>query len=490
MDHLFSHIQKFKDVSVLCVGDLALDLFVYGDVSRISPEAPIPVLHVSRELYALGMVGNVMNNVLALHGKAHVVAVTGEDTEGKKIEDLLKDKDVSLKGVVKAPQRPTMVKCRYSAKEQQLLRVDYEQVGDFDLSVYKKIVANALEVLPKVQVMVLSDYGKGVLHPDHVIKPLMVAALKQGIPVIVDPKGSDYGIYKGATLVTPNRKELKEATKMPTKTDEEVLAAARSLQKKTGIKNVLATRSEEGMTLVEGEGKSTHFKTTPREVYDVSGAGDTVVATVALALGQGLPLEQAVHLANLAGTIVVGKIGTATVSAEELEEALRHEDLDSGYSKIMNISQAQDQVRKWHKKGLKVGFTNGCFDLLHLGHLALLKKSRQECDRLIVAVNSDSSVKKLKGETRPIQNEKTRTEILAALGFVDLVVIFSEDTPYNLIKALEPDVLVKGADYTVDKVVGADVVLKGGGRVVLVDLEEGHSTTNTVKKMRGSEPTP
>jgi D-beta-D-heptose 7-phosphate kinase/D-beta-D-heptose 1-phosphate adenosyltransferase len=359
-------------------------------------------------------------------------------------------------------------------------------VGNFSEALYKKVVDQALAALPKVQVVVLSDYGKGLLHPEYVIKPLMAAALKQGIPVIVDPKGSDYTIYKGATVITPNRKELQEATLMATKTDEEVILAAKSLQKNAKIQNVLATRSEEGMTLVNADGKVAHFRAVPREVYDVSGAGDTVVATLAVGLGYGLPLEQAVHLANLAGTIVVGKIGTATVSLEELEEALRQEDLDSGYSKIMALSGAQDQVKKWHKKGLKVGFTNGCFDLLHLGHLAILRKSRKECDRLIVAVNADSSVKKLKGETRPIQNQETRTEILAALSFVDLVVIFSEDTPYNLIKALEPDVLVKGADYTVDKVVGADLVLKRGGRVVLVDLEEGHSTTNTVKRINST----
>ncbi len=461
-----------------------MDHFVYGDVSRISPEAPIPVLHANREFYTLGMVGNVMNNILELQGKPQIVSVIGNDMSGGQALDLLKEKGVSPKGILKVSDRPTMVKYRYSAKEQQLLRVDYEQVGDFSGDVYKKIVDQALAALPTVQVMILSDYGKGLLHPEHVIKPLMEVALKQGIPVIVDPKGSDYKIYKGATVITPNRKELQEATKMATKTDEDVIAAAKSLQKNAHIQNVLATRSEEGMTLVDADGKVAHFRTAPREVYDVSGAGDTVVATLAVALGYGLPLEQAVHLANLAGTIVVGKIGTATVSTEELEEALRQEDLDSGYSKIMTLSGAQDQVKKWHKKGLKVGFTNGCFDLLHLGHLAILRKARQECDRLIVAVNADSSVKKLKGETRPVQNEETRTEILAALEFVDLVVIFSEDTPYNLIKALEPDILVKGADYTVDKVVGADLVLKGGGRVVLVDLEAGHSTTNTVNRMR------
>ncbi len=465
-----------------------LDHFVYGEVSRISPEAPIPVLHATREFYTLGMVGNVMNNIVALQGKAQLVGVIGEDIPGRQALDLLKEKGVSSKGILKVSDRPTMVKYRYSAKEQQLLRVDYERAGNFSEALYKKVVDQALAALPKVQVVVLSDYGKGLLHPEYVIKPLMAAALKQGIPVIVDPKGSDYKIYKGATVITPNRKELEEATQMLTKTDEEVIAAAKALQKNAQIQNVLATRSEEGMTLVDMDGKVAHFRAVPREVYDVSGAGDTVVATLAVGLGYGLPLGQAVHLANLAGTIVVGKIGTATVSVEELEEALRQEDLNSKYPKIMTLSGAQDQVRKWHKKGLKIGFTNGCFDLLHLGHLAILRKSRKECDRLIVAVNSDSSVKKLKGETRPIQNEETRTEILAALSFVDLVVIFSEDTPYNLIKDLEPDVLVKGGDYTVDRVVGADLVLKRGGRVVLVDLEEGHSTTNTVKRMRGPLP--
>lgn len=471
---------------ILCVGDIMLDTFYYGAANRISPEAPIPVLRVENKNQTLGGAGNVANNLRSLSVEVSLVGVIGEDEKGRKIQALLKEKEICQDGMILSSTAQTISKNRYIAQDQQLLRVDFESTIGYEKSTTDDLLIKAKSLLKQSDVLILSDYGKGALPPVS-IKALLEEAQVLKKVSIVDPKGTDYELYRGATFVTPNRKELSEATNLPVTTDEDVIIAARKLIKEHGIENVLATRSEKGMTLVKKDGTFHHFRAVAKEVYDVSGAGDTVVATLAAALSVGDTLDEAVQLANLAGMVVVGKIGTATVSLKELEETMvmmDHKEILT--EKIMSLAQAQQKVAEWKDRTLKVGFTNGCFDLLHMGHLKIIKESKSLCDRLIVAVNKDASVQRAKGPNRPIQNDITRASVLAALSDVDLVVLFEEDTPKNLIDALIPDVLIKGGDYTVETVVGAEVVQKNGGVVHLVDLVDGHSTTKTVHKITSS----
>lgn len=483
MTPILSSIDHFKNTTVLCVGDLMLDLFVYGEVSRISPEAPIPILKATREFYTLGGAGNVVNNLLSLGAKPLIVSIIGTDPNGTKLCELLREKGIKTSHLIQDPAVQTIEKRRFSTKNQQLLRVDYERTGFFAPALYASLIEKAKKLLPEVDALILSDYGKGVLHQDLVLIPLIKEAKKHNIPIITDPKGNDYSIYKGSTLITPNRKELHEASNLPTITDKEVVLASTKILDECGIDNVLATRSEDGMTLVQSNGEAHHYKTQAREVYDVSGAGDTVVAVMAAALGTQVPLQDACYLSNIAGSIVVGKIGTATVSDTELKQYCMDKTLDEE-DKLMPLGMVLEKVKIWHQKGLKVGFTNGCFDLLHQGHIKILRESKEACDKLIVAINSDASVHRLKGPNRPINDEKTRATIMACLKFIDAVLIFEEDTPLEVIKELCPDVLIKGADYAVDQVVGGDFVQKKGGKVVLVDLEPGRSSTAIIGKIQ------
>ncbi len=481
---LAASVAALRDVTVLCAGDVMLDRFVTGTVDRISPEAPIPVLRVTRETAMLGGAGNVVRNLVGLGARTLFLSAVGDDAPGHAVAGMLG----GLAGVIPMLEvergRQTAIKVRYIAGGQQLLRADQETVAAI-APAREAALADAAEralAAGGIGVMVLSDYGKGVLT-DTLTARLIALAQAHGVPVVVDPKGADYGRYRGASLVTPNRKELHEATALPTASDAEVEAAARAVVDRCGVGGVLATRSQDGMTLLDGTGAVHHLAAEAREVFDVSGAGDTVVATLAAALAAGLAVADAAALANVAAGIVVGKVGTAAVHAVELENALRHQDLEDAEAKILPLERAVERIEGWRRRGLSVGFTNGCFDLLHPGHLALLRQARAACDRLIVGLNSDASVQRLKGPTRPVQSEAARSAVLASLSMVDGVVIFSEDTPLRLIETLRPDVLVKGADYTVETVVGSDLVLGWGGKVVLATLEPGQSTTNTIRRM-------
>jgi D-beta-D-heptose 7-phosphate kinase/D-beta-D-heptose 1-phosphate adenosyltransferase len=378
--------------------------------------------------------------------------------------------------------RPTTIKTRYIAGGQQLLRSDNETTATLAAPTISNLSALAAQLAPDVSAIILSDYGKGVLHGD-VVAATIAAARKAGKPVIVDPKGTDYSIYRGATVVTPNRAEAQAATGIDIQSDEDAIAAATKIITECGIENVLLTRSQDGMTLVTSKGEATHLPTEAREVFDVSGAGDTVVACLASAIAGGASLSDAARIANVAAGIVVGKIGTAVVYPDELISVLHHHDLMIGEAKLMPLDRMVDRVERWRRKGYKVGFTNGCFDLLHPGHLSLLQQARSNCDRLIVGLNSDASVKRLKGEARPVQSEAARAAVLGSLETVSGVVIFGEDTPITVIEALKPDILVKGADYTIDKVVGADIVQGYGGKVVLANLADGFSTTSTIARI-------
>lgn len=483
---LASLVENFAGVRVLTVGDLMLDRFVYGAVDRISPEAPVPVLRIERESVMLGGVGNVARNLRALGASVCLVAVMGRDQEARDIKGLLRD-DMEIEShLIEDDARPTTIKTRYIAGSQQMMRADRERVVPVVDGLAEDIIERAIADLDHAKALVLSDYGKGVLT-ESVLRRLIDAAVERGVPVVIDPKGSDYGPYAGATLVTPNRRELSEATGQPATTDAAIVESASALITSSGVRGILVTRSQDGMSLVLGDGSPPlHLPATAREVYDVSGAGDTVVATLAAALGAGIALDDACRLANVAAGIVVGKMGTATAAASEMAAALRQRELDFGESKTVTLDQARELANSWRGQGLTVGFTNGVFDLLHPGHVSLLRQARSCCDRLIVGLNSDSSVKRLKGESRPIQNDASRALVLGSLASVDAVVIFPDDTPLAVIESLKPDVLVKGADYTVATVVGADVVQSYGGRVMLASLEDGHSTTATVAKISGN----
>ena len=474
-------VARLAGARVVCVGDAMLDRFVIGAVERVSPEAPIPVLRVEREHAMLGGAGNVVRNLAALGAHARFVGVIGDDAAGAEVMTQLTEQPHAEPSLVISPGRRTTIKERFIAGMQQMLRADREASEPLSAEAEAALLSHIGAV---DGALALSDYGKGVLT-DAVLKGAIAAAGDQAI--VVDPKGGDYRRYRGATVVTPNRKELAEATGMPVANDRDVMAAARRIIETCGIANVLVTLSEQGMMLVPGrdakETAPTHLPAEAREVFDVSGAGDTVVAALAAALSAGATLLDAARLANVAAGIAVGKVGTAVVYPDEILHALHAQELMGGEAKVLGLAAALDRVQQWRRKGMKIGFTNGCFDLLHPGHVSLLAQSRAACDRLVVGLNSDESVGRLKGKGRPVQPEAARAVVLASLQSVDLVVVFGEDTPVELIKAIKPELLVKGADYTVDTVVGADIVKSYGGKVLLADILPGHSTSATIEKM-------
>ena len=483
-------LARFPQGRVVCLGDIMLDRYVYGRVDRISPEAPIPVIAVEREAAMLGGVGNVARNVASLGGTAGLLATIGDDEAGREVLRLISEEERIEPDLITDIGRATTVKTRFVAGAQQLLRADQEVALPLSGESVDAIVEAAREDMANAGVIVLSDYAKGCLS-DNVLQAIIGTARDMGLPVIVDPKSADFSRYSGATMIKPNLKELALATGMPCGTDAEVLDAATEALAHANADAILVTRSQAGMTLVmrasAGEGiEAHHFPARALEVFDVSGAGDTVLATLGLAIAAGADLPQAAAIANAAAGLVVAKIGTAVVYPGELTHALHAADVNKADQKICTLTEALDRVERWRTQGQSVGFTNGCFDLIHPGHLSLLRQSRAECDRLVVGLNSDSSVKQLKGESRPLQGELARALVLASLEDVDMVVIFSDETPLTLISTLKPDVLVKGADYTVETVVGADIVQANGGRVVLAELVAGQSTTNTIARMTGS----
>ncbi|MDX9860358.1 MAG: D-glycero-beta-D-manno-heptose-7-phosphate kinase [Rhodospirillales bacterium] len=481
-------VEAFGAARVLCVGDIMLDRFVTGTVERISPEAPIPVLRVEGETAMLGGAGNVLRNLAALGASCRFVGVIGGDEAGRELRALLAEHPAVTPELVVEPGRQTSIKTRFVAGTQQMLRADREDTAPLSATAGEAILDAVDRALGDCDLVVLSDYGKGVLGGGNAAR-IIAAARQAGRRVIVDPKGTDYGRYRGAHLLTPNRLELAQATGRPAATDDDIVAAAGQLIDTCGVEAVLATRSRDGMTLVL-TGDAHHLPTEAREVFDVSGAGDTVIATVAAALAAGADLVEAARLANVAAGIVVGKVGTAAAYAADVIAALHRQDLSGAEAKVLTLPQALDRIAVWRRTGRTVGFTNGCFDLLHPGHVALLAKARAACDRLVVGLNSDASVGRLKGPDRPVQTEAARAAVLASLASVDLVVIFGEDTPAALIEAIRPDVLAKGADYTVETVVGADFVQAHGGRVLLIDLEPGHSTSATIARMNGKAASP
>jgi len=479
------HLADLTGQTVLCIGDLMLDEFVYGEVTRISPEAPTPVIAVKRTEVMIGGAGNVARNLVALGTRCIFVGVVGDDDAGGELKkELAKIPRIDAHLVTDAGRRTTR-KVRFVSEHHSahLLRADWEPASPVDSKSEDALIGHVIKAMPKAGAVVLSDYAKGALTP-RVIRAVIDAANKAGRPVVVDPKGRDYGIYRGATLITPNQQELADATHSPAQTDDQVAAAAAELGRMLGAKAVLVTRSEAGMTLV-GEGAAIHVPAYPVRVRDVSGAGDTVVAVLAAMLAMQADFESAMRAANAAAAVVVGKRGTATLSVAELRSRILPAATLAPEEKIVfDWALLDEHIAEWRRQGLRVGFTNGCFDLLHPGHVKLLAGARAACDRLVVGLNGDASVTRLKGEGRPVQPVQSRAEVLAALEAVDLVVVFDEDTPEKLIARVKPTVLVKGSDYKREDVVGHAIVEAAGGEVILIDIVPGHSTSAMVERTR------
>lgn len=480
--HVVPVIENLASAVVACVGDVMLDCFVYGEVSRISPEAPIPVLRVERSRSMLGGAGNAVRNLSALGCRVQFFSATGDDAEGARIRELMADLPEVSAFLECERGRQTPVKTRYVAHGQQLLRADNETAAEVTAATAKRLLDGFSAKLPACSVVLLSDYAKGVLS-GAIIREFIEAARAAGKRVIVDPKGTDFRRYQGATLIKPNLRELAEATRLSVSGDDEQETAARHLLRLTGAEYILVTRGAAGMMLTPAEGPAIRFPALAREVYDVSGAGDTVAAVLAAAIGSGASVTDAVEIANIAAGIVVGKSGTAVVERSGIVEEIRRRSATGAAEKIFELAEAAELARRWTQSGLRVGFTNGCFDLLHPGHLKVLDTARANCDRLIVGLNSDRSVRRLKGDSRPIQDQEARALVLASLTCVDGVVIFEEDTPLELIRTLRPGVLIKGGEYQPDQVVGADLVEGWGGRLVLVEMMPGFSTTGTLSRL-------
>lgn len=478
----------FENARILVVGDLMLDRFRYGSVSRISPEAPVPVLHISRDEKMLGGAGNVLANIISLGGQAGLIAAIGDDDAGRLCSQLTSDKGGDPTLLVECETRPTTLKTRFISGSQQLLRCDEEDLSLLPEAIEDRVVAQFDRAIGSYDVVALSDYAKGVLT-DRVLRHIISCCRALDKPVVVDPKRRDFSAYAGATVIKPNRSELAAYSGLPCRDLVTSATAAALAMEMTGAA-ILLTLSEDGMALFRVGREMVHVHASTTEVFDVSGAGDTALAIFCVGIASGLAMEDAAPLANAGAGAVVRKLGTATLSSAELAQAVA--DLDDSWNAaqpfasgaICTAEEASKLVQTWKREGLRVGFTNGCFDIVHAGHVQILRQARACCDRLVVGLNSDASVARLKGPARPVHDEASRAAVLSAMDAVDLVVVFDADTPLSLIERLLPTELIKGADYSEDQVVGADVVKAHGGRVHLVDLVPGHSTTSAIARIK------
>jgi D-beta-D-heptose 7-phosphate kinase/D-beta-D-heptose 1-phosphate adenosyltransferase len=482
----------FRQVKVLVIGDIMLDRYIHGEVERISPEAPVPVLRHVQRYERAGGAANVAMNLAGLGCQTFLGGFWGADAEQRELAAILERVGVDTVGVVSSSQ-PTISKTRIVGRQQQLLRLDIESRDAVPEVEAERLRERAVELAGKVNVVILSDYAKGALSRP-LCEAVIRAARAAGIPVLADPKTPDFSKYSGATTVSPNLGELSLATGIPAHQTEEIMAAGQALVAEHDFKFLTVTMSEKGINVLrsasqDGAGISQdgagiyHSPARAREVFDVSGAGDTVIATLAASLAGGLKVETAVELANLAAGIVVSKVGTVPIAAHELIAALTPSSSLSAGEKILDLERMKLRVAEWRASGETIVFTNGCFDLLHVGHITLLEDCRRFGSKLVLGLNADASICRLKGPSRPIVGERERARVMASLAAVDAVVLFEEDTPLELIRALQPNVLVKGGDYVVETVVGHEDVIAQGGRVEIVPTVEGFSTTNIVKKL-------
>lgn len=472
-------LPDFSQANVLVIGDVMLDRYWHGSTSRISPEAPVPVVNINDLEDRAGGAGNVALNIASLGAHSKLIGLIGTDDNGEQLDQLLKAQGIETHLLAQA-DIATITKLRIISRQQQLLRLDFEHTNQH---IHSAHLQDALmQQLEQSQVLVLSDYGKGVLHaPQALIKRAKIA----NIPVLIDPKGTDFERYRHATLITPNLAEF-EAVVGPCADDEQLVHKAQSLMQALELESILITRSEKGMTLVQQHAPAFHLPTSAREVYDVTGAGDTVIATLASCLACGLNLIDATCIANAAAGVVVGKLGTACVHPNELHKALIPQDTIA--AGVHSQAQIKQIIAATRARGETLVMTNGCFDLLHPGHIQYLQEAKQLGDHLLVAVNSDHSVRRLKGKERPINDLNTRMSMLCALKSVDWVTAFEQDTPEALIQDLLPDVLVKGGDYQIDAIAGAEAVLQAGGEVKVLTFKDNHSSTALINKIKEIKP--
>ena len=474
---MISMLDGIDRAKVAVIGDLMLDVYLEGEVERISPEAPVPVVRLVSERAVAGGAANVAANIAHLGGQVDLAGVAGSDDAFATLKDLLaRHGGVALDRIVEDTSAATTRKTRILGHKQQIARIDQERRGPLPPAIDALLADSAGAAVAQADIAVVSDYGKGAVS-DRVLAAVMAAAAQANVRVVVDPKRRDLAAYRGAAILTPNRAELTLATGHPCETDADARRAAAIASELSGA-DILLTRSEKGMSFFPVHGEPIHLPTVAREVFDVSGAGDTVVGVLALCLAAGQPIAEAMRAANHAAGIVVGKVGTALVSREELMADLVVEDgRDIEDGRLLDRETLLALRAFWRGKGLSVGFTNGCFDLVHPGHVSLIRQAAAGCDRLVMALNTDGSVRRLKGAGRPIQSEAARAEVIGAIKGVAAVTLFDEDTPLALIAALQPDLLVKGSDYTEATVVGADIVRAVGGRVLLADLVPHQSTS-------------
>lgn len=474
----------FANLRILVIGDIMLDRYIHGEVERISPEAPVPVIRHAQRYDRAGGAANVAMNLVGLGCQAVLAGFWGDDSEQAALSAILERAGVDTVGVVTS-SLPTISKTRIVGRQQQLLRLDIESRDLPPEAEMARLIERSTALVDKVHAIVLSDYAKGALSAP-LCEAVIKAARARGVPVLVDPKTPDLGKYAGATTVCPNLGELALATGIPSHQTEALLDAGQRLIERHNLGFLTVTMSEKGIAVL-WPGRRFHSPARAREVFDVSGAGDTVIATLAACLAGGLQIESAVELANLAAGIVVGKMGTVPIAQHELIAELTPSTGLTAGEKILDRHRIGLRVAEWRASGETIVFTNGCFDLLHVGHITLLEDCRRFGTKLVLGLNADSSVCRLKGPTRPIVGERERARVMAALAAVDAVVLFEEDTPLELIRDLKPDVLVKGGDYTIETVVGHEVVIAAGGRVEIVPTVEGFSTTNIVKKLTATQ---
>jgi len=477
-------VSKFERCRLMVIGDLMLDEYVWGKVERISPEAPVQVVTVNSEQYTLGGCGNVVKNLVSLGAAVSVLGVAGTGPNARLMLEKFDELGVDRRGIIQEPQRPTTRKTRIIAEHQQVLRIDRETTREISAQTFDALAKRAEEIMADSDAVLLSDYGKGLVTGPLVAR-LAGLAQAHGKTIIADPKGLDFSKYAGLSLLTPNRREASLASGIEISDEKSLAAAGKRLLEKCGVQKILITCGKDGMVFFEPGSEPMHFSTLAREVYDVSGAGDTVVAVLGLGIAAGLPFTQAISLANIAAGIVVGKVGTATVSRSELSRALQSGERQA-LSKQKSISELTQICREMHQDRKRIVLTNGCFDLLHVGHIQLLASSKQLGDVLIVALDDDESVRSLKGAGRPVIDASQRVRILSALDSVDYVLVFATRELARVIEAVQPDVLTKGSNYKTEKVLGREIVEKYGGRVELIPVTEAVSSSQIIKTIQNT----
>ena len=471
--------EKINKINILVFGDFMIDEYIHGSVSRISPEAPVPVLNLKSTEKKIGGAGNVINNIVSLGANVRALGRIGNDENGRFIKDYFSSKKVDCKYLLEDSNYQTIIKTRIVSHNQQFIRIDKEDIVDISKEFISKINDNLNKILENIDIVVISDYGKGNITSNS-IKELIKAANEKNIPIIVDPKGNDYSKYKNVTLCTPNLKELSDVVGKKVSSEEAILENSLKLINDENLKYLILTRSADGISLIDKNGNKNDFPALKKEVIDVSGAGDTVVASIAVFMGLKYDMDQICKLANVAASVVVSKFGTSTVNLDEMNNIIEDEYND----KIINLDRLEKVVTELRNKGKKISFTNGCFDLLHAGHIDSLTQSKSFGDVLIVGVNSDNSVKKNKGPNRPIIQEKFRLMMLSSLECVDYLVLMDDDTAENLVKIIKPDYYVKGYDYKDIVTPETKIVNSYGGKCEYVKIKNNISTSKIIERIK------